>query len=506
MNMNKKGFDNEKYLEEQTQAILERMNQFDGKLYLECGGKLLFDYHASRVLPGFDPNVKLRVFQKVKDKIDVIICIYAGDIEKKKIRGDFGITYDADTMKMIDDFTEWGIHVEAVVITRYEEQPSAVQFKNLLERRGVTVYTHKKTAGYPTDIDLIVSDKGYGANDYIKTERPIVIVTAPGPGSGKLATCLSQLYHDHREGNESGYAKFETFPIWNLPLKHPVNVAYEAATADLGDINRIDHFHLDAYNESTVNYNRDLDAFPLLKRIIEKITGTKSFYASPTDMGVNQCGLGISDDENVKEASRQEIIRRFYRVSCEHAMGIGSKEAIERVKLIMDNLGLTIADRKIVPVAKATLKDGVERNKGKDGIVSASALELNDGTIITGTNSEILHASSALVLNAVKHLAKIPEEIDLIPKTIMNSIQVLKKDILAGRRISLDVDEVLIALAMSVTSNPLAEAAMKQLVHLRGTDAHLTHIPTSGDEAGMRKLGINVTSDPVFASKLLLAD
>lgn len=500
------GFDNQKYLEQQTAAILERMDQFDGKLYLECGGKLLFDYHASRVLPGFDPNVKLRVFQKVKDKIDVIICIFAGDIEQKKIRGDFGITYDADTMKMIDDYADWGLHVQAVVITRFEQQPAAVQFKNLLERRGIQVYTHKKTAGYPTDVDLIVSDRGYGANRYIETERPIVIVTAPGPGSGKLATCLSQLYHDYRRGRKSGYAKFETFPIWNIPLKHPVNVAYEAATADLGDINRIDHFHLDAYGESAVNYNRDLDAFPLLRRIIEKITGEDSMYASPTDMGVNRCGYGICDDEAVSYAARQEIIRRYYRSSCEYAMGFGSQAPIDRVKLLMDDLGLSLEDRKIVTEAKDAMKAGAARGKGKDGIVSAAALQLHDGTIITGTNSEILHASSALVLNAVKHLAQIPKDIDLIPKIIMNSIQVLKKDILEGRRISLDVDEVLIALAMSAASNPAADAAIGQLVNLRGTEAHLTHIPAGGDEAGMRKLGINVTSEPHFASKLLLMD
>lgn len=500
------GFDNEQYLEEQTKAILERMEAFKGKLYLECGGKLLFDYHASRVLPGFDPNVKMRVFHKVKDKIDAIICIFAGDIEKKKIRGDFGITYDADALKMVDDFTEWGIRVKAVVITRYEEQPAAVQFRNLLERRDIPVYTHKKTKGYPTDIELIVSDAGYGANEYIETTRPIVIVTGPGPGSGKLATCLSQLYHDYRRGQESGYAKFETFPIWNLPLKHPVNAAYEAATADLGDINRIDHFHLDAYGETAVNYNRDLDAFPLLKRIIEKITGTSSFYKSPTDMGVNRCGFGIVEDAVVRKAAGQEIIRRYFRASCEFAMGIGDSDTIDRIKLIMDELRLRPENRETVPQAREARSEGIKRGKGKDGIVSSAALCLHDGTIVTGTNSEILHASSALILNTIKHLAKIPDSIDLIPKSIMNSIQLLKRDILSGRRISLDVDEVLIALAMSATSNPAAEAGLQQLKKLRETEAHLTHIPTHGDEAGLRKLGINVTSDPKFASKLLLAD
>jgi len=500
------GFDNQRYLEEQTQAISDRMKAFDGKLYLECGGKLLYDYHASRVLPGFDPNVKMRVFHSMKDKIDAVICIYAGDIEKKKIRGDFGITYDADALKMVDDFTDWGIQVKAVVITRYEEQPAAVQFKNMLERRNINVFTHRKTKGYPTHIDLVVSDEGYGANSYIKTERPIVIVTGPGPGSGKLATCLSQLYHDYRNGQKSGYAKFETFPIWNLPLQHPVNVAYEAATADLGDINRIDHFHLDAYGSTAVNYNRDLDAFPLLRRIIEKITGGTSFYKSPTDMGVNRCGFGITDDAAVREASRQEIIRRYFRATCEYAMGIGSSETIDRIKLIMDELNLSAEDRIPVSPAHRARKLGIEKGKGKDGIVSSAALLLHDGTLITGTNSNILHASSALILNAIKHLAGIPDSIDLIPKNIMNSIQLLKRDILSGRRISLDVDEVLIALAMSATSNPAADAGLKQLKKLRETEAHLTHIPTHGDEAGLRKLGINVTSEPKFASKLLLAD
>jgi len=499
----KKGFDNQKYLEKQTNAILERMEKFHGKLYLECGGKLIYDYHASRVLPGFNPNVKIEVFKKLKDKIDVIICIYAGDIERKKIRGDFGITYDVDTLKMIDDFTNYGLNVKAVVITRYEEQPSATQFKQLLERRGIAVYTHKKTKGYPTDIDLIVSEEGYGANSYIETDREIVIVTAPGPGSGKLATCLSQVYHDNKNGLKSGYAKFETFPVWDLPLNHLTNVAYEAATADLGDVNLVDHFHLEKYNEKAINYNRDLDAFPLLRRILEKISGEKSFYNSPTDMGVNRISSGIIDDNNCKEASKQEIIRRYYRTSVEYAMGFGTQDAVDKIILIMENNNIKPTERKVVVESKKKREEGIENKKGYKGIVSAAALELEDSTIVCGLNSQLLHSASALILNAIKVLAKIPDEIDLIPKAIIESIRTMKKEILGESRVSLDVDEVLIALAVSAASNPAAEAGMKQLKKLKGTDAHLTHIPSNGDEAGLRKLGINVTSNPKYASKQL---
>ena len=500
------GFDNEKYLKEQTAAILERVSLFDNKLYLECGGKLLFDYHASRVLPGFDPNVKMRVFQAFKDKIDVIICIYAGDIEKKKIRADFGITYDTDTLKMIDDFVHWDLNVAGVVITRFEGQPAAVQFKNRLERRGLKVYTHKFTKGYPSDVDIIVSDEGYGANEYIETTRPVVVVTAPGPGSGKLATCLSQFYHDYRKGIRSGYAKLETFPIWNLPLRHPVNIAYEAATADLGDINQIDSFHLEAYAETTVNYNRDIEAFPVLKRIIEKITREKSFYQSPTDMGVNRCGYGILDDTVVSEAARQEILRRYFRASCEYVLGIGTRQSIDRIKMLMDNLELEQSDRVTVPAAVDAMKNASSRGKGKDGVVCGAAIQISDGTIITGSNSEILHASSALILNATKHLAGIPKSIHLLPENIMNSVRYLKDKVLDGRRISLDLDEVLISLAISAANNPSAQTAMDCLKELRGCEVHLTHLPSAGDEAGLRKLGINLTSAPLFASKRMLED
>lgn len=494
------GFDNEKYLREQTQAIIQRMEECDGKLYLECGGKLLYDYHASRVLPGFDPNVKMRVFQTLKDKIDVIVCIYADDIERRKIRSDFGITYDTDVFKMIDDFSDWGLTVTRVVITRFNGQPAAVQFMNRLTRRGIKVYTHKATDGYPSDVEMIVSDAGYGANPYIETEHPVVLVTAPGPGSGKLATCLSQLYHDYRKGLNSGYAKFETFPIWNLPIDHPVNVAYEAATADIGDVNQIDHFQLSAYGEHTVNYSRDMEAFPLLKRILEKITEKPARYKSPTDMGVNRCGFGIVDDAAVREAACQEIIRRYYGAACDYARGIGTQDAIARIKLMMENLQLNTLMRSTVPAAEEALKGAVAKGKGRDGIVCAAAIELPDGTIVTGANSEILHASSALVLNAAKQMAGIPKAIDLIPKQTIESIRRLKRDVLSGRRVSLDLDETLICLAMSAPINPSAQFALEKLPLLRGCEVHLTHLPSVGDSNGLRKLGLNTTSEPKFPS------
>jgi uncharacterized protein (UPF0371 family) len=422
----KVGFDNEKYLKEQTQAILEKVERFDNKLYLEFGGKLIFDYHASRVLPGFDPNVKMRLLQKLKDKADIILCIYAGDIERKKVRADFGITYDVDALKLIDDLKSWGLNVSAVVITRFENQPSAKIFKNKLERRDIKVYTHRFTKGYPTDIDLIVSDEGYGVNKYIETKRPLVIITGPGPGSGKLATCLSQLYHDHKKGIDSGYAKFETFPIWNLPLKHPVNVAYEAATADLRDFNLVDPFHLETYNKTAINYNRDVEIFPVLKRILEKITGAESIYKSPTDMGVNRAGFGIIDDKIVQEAARQEIIRRYFRYSCEYALGFVDKETVERSALLMDELNLKPEDRKVVMPARRAAEEAQKKGKGNEGIFCGAAIELKNGSILTGKNSPLMHATSSLILNAIKKLANIPDKIHLLSPNIIESIDSLK--------------------------------------------------------------------------------
>lgn len=500
------GFDNERYLEQQTAAILDRVKGFDSKLYLEFGGKLLFDYHAARVLPGFNPNVKMQLLHKLKDRAEVILCIFAGDIEKRKMRADFGITYDTDALKTIDELGEWDVTVRAVVITRFDNQPSAVAFKNKLERRGIRVYTHRATKGYPTDVDTIVSEEGYGANPYIETERPIVVVTGPGPGSGKLATCLSQLYHEHQRGLNANYAKFETFPIWNLPLKHEVNVAYEAATVELKDVNLIDHFHLSAYGEATVNYNRDIEAFPLLRHIIERISGQSSFYKSPTDMGVNRAGFGIVDDEACRAAARQEIIRRYYNYACEYALGLVDQDAVHRVELVMRDLGLTVKDRSVVPPAHEAAREAQAKGKGANGIFCGAALELPDGRIVTGKNSSLMHAAASLVLNAVKTLAHIPENIHLLPPLVTTSLSHFKKDVLQGKTTSLDVEETLIALSISATMNPVAETAIEKLKALNGCDAHLTHIPTPGDAAGLRKLGVNVTSDPEFASKLLFVN
>lgn len=497
------GFDNNKYLWEQTASILERVNRFNHKLYLEFGGKILYDYHAARVLPGFDPNAKMRLLQMLKDKIDVILCIHAGAIERKKIRADFGITYDVDALKTIDDFREWGLDIKAVVITRYQNQLPAKAFKNKLELRGIKVYLHYPTEGYPTNIDLIVSDKGYGANEYIETSNPIVVVTGPGPGSGKLATCLCNLYHEYKRGIKAGYAKFETFPIWDLPVDHMVNLAYEAATVDLEDRVLIDEHHLKAYNVKTVNYNRDIEAFHLLKRIFEKITGGGSMYQSPTDMGVNRASAGIVNDALITEASYQEIIRRYFRCAVEYALGLIEKETLDRITGIMNNTGAKVEDRKVVVPARNAAKEAEKCGKGNGGIFSGAAIELHDGTIITGKNSTLLQASSSLILNAAKHLAGLPDKLYLLPETIIDSVSHLKKDILDGRMVSLDVDETLIVLGISALSNPAAKMALENLKKLRNCEVHLTHIPTPGDEAGWRKLKVNLTCDPEYASKSL---
>ncbi|MBP1655825.1 MAG: hypothetical protein H6Q31_426 [Bacteroidetes bacterium] len=496
-------FDNDRYLAEQSAAILDRVTRFENKLYLEFGGKLLFDYHAARVLPGFDPNVKIRLLQQLRDKSEVLLCISAGDIERKKIRADFGITYDADSLKLIDDLRARGISVTGVIVTRFDGQPSALLFRNKLERRNVRVVMHRSTKGYPVDIDTVVSDEGYGANEYIPTTQPIVVVTGPGPLSGKLATCLSQLYHDWRRGVHAGYAKFETFPIWSLPLKHPVNIAYEAATADIKDFNLIDPFHLEAYNQRAVNYNRDVEAFPLLRRIIEKITGNPSFYMSPTDMGVNRAGYGIVDDAAVQAAATQEVIRRYLRYACEYALGVADKETVQRAELLMKELGVAPEDRRTVGAAREAAREAEARGKGNDGVYCGAALELSDGTMITGKNSPEMHSSAALILNAVKHLAGLPPSIHLLPPAIIASLSHFKRDVLQGTMLSLDLEETLIALSFSATSNPAASLAIEQLKALRGREVHLTHIPPPGDEGGLRKLGVNLTSDPQFVGNLL---
>jgi len=500
----KPGFDSNKYLEEQSAAILERVGRFK-KLYIEFGGKLIFDYHAARVLPGFDPNGKIRLLQKLKDQAEIILCIYAGDIERKKMRADFGITYDVDAMKLIDDLRDWGLAVRAVVLTRFQEnQQGAISFRTKLERRGVRVYTHKHTRGYPADVDLICSSEGYGANPYIETDKPLVVITGPGPGSGKLATCLAQLYHEHQRGVHAGYAKFETFPIWNLPLKHPVNVAYEAATADIRDFNIIDPFHLEAYGKTAINYNRDVDAFPLLRRILGRLMG-KDIYRSPTDMGVNRAGFAIVDDAAVQEAARQEVIRRYFRYSCEYAMGLADQETMERIGRLLDELGVKPEGRCVVAPARGAADEARETGKGRHGIYCGAALELKSGAMITGKNSPLLHAASSLILNAIKQLAEIPDKIHLLPPAITQSIATLKQDILNKKDTNLDVEEMLIALSISAMTNPAAQLAMEKLKDLQGCELHLTHMPTSGDEAGLRRLGVNLTSDPKFATKDLFA-
>ncbi len=495
------GFDQKKYLEEQSKFILERVNDYD-KLYLEFGGKLFNDLHAKRVLPGFDENAKIKLLHKLKEKVEVIICVYAGDIERNKIRGDYGITYDVDVLRLIDDLRAYELDVNSVVITRYDGQPATTIFINKLERRGIKVYKHRATKGYPTEVDTIVSDEGYGENPYIETTKSIVVVTAPGPGSGKLGTCLSQLYHEHKQGRAAGYSKFETFPVWNVPLKHPLNIAYEAATADLNDVNMLDSFHFDAYNKIAVNYNRDIETFPVLRRIIEKITGEEAVYKSPTDMGVNRVGFGIIDDEVIKEASKQEIIRRYFKTGCEYKKGFIDKETFERVKLIMDELNLKQQDRKVVMPARersANLKQCSNKNEA----CPALAIELNDGTILTSKSSDVMDATAAIILNAVKYFANIDDEIHLISPVILEPIINLKSNVLGSKNPALDCENVLIALSICAATNPTAKVAMDKLAMLKGCQAHSTTIISTNDEQTFRKLGIDITSDAEYATESL---
>ena len=506
--MKKIGFDNEKYLAEQTKAILERVAKFDHRLYLEFGGKLLFDYHAARVLPGYEPTVKMQLLKRLKENIEIVICIYAKDIEAGRLRGDFGMTYDMACLKTIDDLKDWGLDVNRIVITRFKNEPLAIKFKNRLERKKIKVHLHYEIKGYPADINKIVSARGYGRNDYIKTEKPIVIVAAPGPGSGKLATCLSQLYHDHKRGINSGYAKFETFPIWNLPLRHPVNVAYESATADIGDYNLVDPFHFKTYNKRAVNYNRDVDAFPILKSILQEIVGRGKkmlMYNSPTDMGVNRAGFGIVDDQLVREAARQEIIRRYFRYHWEFMLGLEKKETVERTRELMKEVDVEEEERLCVPPArKAAQEAGRTSGKGNNGIFCGAAIELPDGKIISGKNSPLMHAASATIINAVKYLADIPDKIHLLPRNVINNIAVLKKEILDSKTESLDLEETLVALSISAAVNPAAETAVKTLKELQNCEMHITHIPSRGDEAGLRKLKINFTCDAKATSNYFL--
>lgn len=491
--MNKIGFDNAKYVQLQSQNIRDRISQFGGKLYLEFGGKLFDDYHASRVLPGFRPDSKVRMLLEMKDDAEIVIAISADDIERNKRRGDLGITYDEDTLRLIDAFRGIGLYVGSVVITHYRSQPAAEMFQKRLETLGVRVYRHYIIPDYPSNVELIVSENGFGKNDYIETERSLVVVTAPGPGSGKMATCLSQLYHEHRRGVNAGYAKFETFPIWNVPLKHPINLAYEAATADLDDINMIDPFHLEAYGETTVNYNRDVEIFPVLNAILTRIFG-ESAYKSPTDMGVNMAGYCITDDEACREASKQEIIRRYYAAACSLRQGLGTPKEVRKIELIMNSIGLSSDDRPVV--AKALEK--AEKTGGP-----AVAIELPDGTIITGKTSSLLGASSACLMNALKYLAGIDKKLLLIAPGVIEPIQHLKVEHLGNHNPRLHTDELLIALSICAVTNPLVELAIDQLDKLRGCEAHSTVILSRVDENLFSKLGVNITYEPRYQAKKL---
>ncbi len=486
--MIQQAFDNTRYLQTQSAHIRQRIEQFGGKLYLEFGGKLYDDNHAARVLPGFQPDSKLRMLLQLKEQVEMVVVINADDIEKNKVRGDLGITYDRDVIRLIDVFRGFGLYVSSVVLTRFHGQALAKAFQARLEGLGIRVYHHYEIQGYPSDTTHIVSPEGFGKNDYIETTRSLVVVTAPGPGSGKLAVCLSQLYHEHERGCQAGYAKFETFPIWNLPLNHPVNLAYEAATADLNDVNMIDPFHLEAYGVTTVNYNRDVEAFPVLVAIFEKILGHCP-YKSPTDMGVNMVGNCIIDDEAARFASRQEIIRRYYVALCEQKQGKGAEETVRKLELLMKKAAVTPEERRVVAAAL---------NRAEETGNPAAAMELPSGTIVTGKTSDLLGASSALLLNALKKLGGMPDDLHLISPVALDPIQHLKVDHLGNRNPRLHTDETLIALSISAATNPMAEYAMEQLSKLRGCDVHSSVILSAVDEKTFKRLGINLTCEPRY--------
>ena len=481
------GFDNDKYLRIQSEHIKERIAQFGDKLYLEFGGKLFDDHHASRVLPGFQPDSKLRMLNQLSDYAEIIIVISAVDIEKNKVRSDLGITYDMDVLRLREEFQSRGLLVGSVVITHYNGQASADAFRERLKRLGIVTYVHYIIEGYPNNVNLIASDEGFGRNDYVVTSRPLVVVTAPGPGSGKMAVCLSQLYQEQKHGVKAGYAKFETFPIWNLPLNHPVNIAYEAATADLDDVNMIDPFHLEAYGKTTVNYNRDIEIFPVLNAIFEGIYG-ESPYKSPTDMGVNMVGYCLSDDEVCCEASKQEIIRRYYTALCNLAKGKGTESEVNKIALLMKQAKITTALRKTTIAAK--------ERKEKEGVASA-AIELEDGTLITAHTSDLLGPSAALILNATKHIAGIPHEVKLIPQAMIEPIQTTKVNYLHGNNPRLHTDEVLVALSMLSLWDENCKKALECLPQLNGCQVHSTVMLSEVDQKIFKKLGIGLTCDPV---------
>lgn len=491
--MAKIGFDNDRYIALQSQNIRDRIDMFGGKLYMEFGGKLFDDFHASRVLPGFKPDSKVKMLLELKDEAEIVIVINADAIEKNKRRGDLGITYDLDTLRLIDAFRGIGLYVGSVVITCFTGQPLAIAFENRLKSLGIKTYRHYPIADYPSNIPLIVSDEGFGKNDYIETTRHLVVITAPGPGSGKMATCLSQLYQDHKRGIKAGYAKFETFPIWNIPLKHPVNVAYEAATADLSDVNMIDPFHLEAYGQTTVNYNRDVEIFPVLNAIMQRILG-ESPYKSPTDMGVNMVGCAICDDNAVSDAAKQEIIRRYYQASCNVRQGLSEKSEVTKIELLMNQLGISVKDR---PVAQAA----IEKAEATGG--PAAAIELPDGRIITGKTSSLLGASSAMLLNALKELGGISDDVLLLSPTVIEPIQEMKTSILGNHNPRMHIDEILIALSICAATDSVAKRALDQVDKLKGLEAHSSVILSRVDEQTFKKLGVNLTCEPKYQTKKL---
>ena len=492
--MKRTGFDNQKYLKLQSEKIKERINHFGGKLYLEFGGKLFDDLHASRVLPGFEPDSKLRVLSEMKDQAEIVFAINAEDIEKNKVRGDLGITYDIDVLRLIDIFRSTGFYIGSVVITRYADQPATKAFMKKLDGLGVKYYRHYKIDGYPSKVGLIVSDDGFGKNDYVETERSLIVVTAPGPGSGKMAVCLSQLYHEHKRGISAGYAKYETFPIWNIPLMHPVNLAYEAATADLNDINMIDPFHFEAYHEQTVNYNRDVEIFPVLDAIFTQILGS-SPYKSPTDMGVNMAGYAISDDAVTREAAKEEIIRRYYTAVCKRKRGAENDEEISKIEVLLEKAGADPSTRKCVAAA--------HEKKELCGAESA-AIELSDGTIVTGKATDLLSHTAAAVVNALKYEGNISDDILLLSPVIIETLQKLKTDVLKNDFKRLSVKEVLTTLAVCATMNPMAGHALKQVKKLSGSELHSTVILSHGDEKALKNIGVNITSDPEYDSEKIL--
>ena len=488
--MFKKAFSNDIYIEKQAKEIKERIKRFDGKLYLEFGGKLFDDFHASRVLPGFQPDVKIKLLQSMKDQAEIIFCISADDIEKTKVRADLGISYDMDVLRLIDEFKSMGIDVNSIVVNKYNHQPAADNFMRKLTNLGIKSYKHYVIPNYPADVNSIVSDEGYGKNEFVQTTKPLVVVTAPGPGSGKLAVCLSQVYHEHKRGVMAGYAKFETFPIWNLPLKHPVNLAYEAATADLLDVNMIDPFHLEAYGKTTVNYNRDVEAFPIVKTILAKITGDENFYRSPTDMGVNMAGYAIVDDEAAKYASCQEIIARYYTALCDFKMGKIGHNTVEKLENILRQLQLNAAEDR--PCVKYALE------KAETSGRASVAYELCDGTIITGKASNIMSATSSATINVIKYLSGIPDEVKLIPAEVLVPMLKLKREVLGSRTSALKLDDVLLALTVAMSSNPQVEKALDQLPQLRGADLHSSVMLRTGDISTLKKLGVRVTTEDKF--------